>query len=80
MKLRPLFCHRPLFYHGCGKCLRCVESCPAEAFTGRRFAEEEPREARMDSMKCHNYPSKMEEDKGARVCASCVAVCPFGKK
>jgi epoxyqueuosine reductase QueG len=57
-----------------------VESCPAEAFTGRRFAEEEPREARMDSMKCHNYPSKMEEDKGARVCASCVAVCPFGKK
>jgi len=69
-----------LLEDGCGKCALCIQACPAEAFTGKRFKQEEDREERMDSIKCHEYLTKMEQEKGVRVCGLCVAICPKGKK
>lgn len=69
-----------LLEDGCGTCNLCIKACPAEAFTGKRFKKEENREERMDSMKCHEYLKKMDQEKGVRVCGKCVAACPVGKK
>ncbi len=35
----------------CGQCEECVKICPVSAFTGRAFAEDEPREAKYDAFK-----------------------------
>lgn len=69
-----------LIEDGCGNCSLCIKSCPAKAFTGKRFKQDEDREKRMDSMKCHEYLQKMDQEKGVRVCGICIAVCPIGKK
>jgi epoxyqueuosine reductase QueG len=65
----------------CGTCLRCVEICPAQAFTGRPFRENEPREARFDASKCDRYFSRMKAEKaGPAVCGLCLYVCPYGMR
>jgi epoxyqueuosine reductase QueG len=58
----------------CGKCEACVKACPAGAFTGRAFREEEPVEVRYDRPKCRAY------QQGVAVCGLCIAVCPHGRK
>jgi epoxyqueuosine reductase QueG len=60
----------------CGDCRRCVESCPVQAFTGRSFDPQEPREARFDAAKCQSYFDHLQERDGIAVCGLCVAVCP----
>ncbi len=64
----------------CGKCTSCVDICPVGAFTGRIFAENEPRSARFDVFKCNDYQSESEEITGVRVCGLCVYACPHGQK
>jgi epoxyqueuosine reductase QueG len=64
----------------CGKCKVCVEACPSQAFSGRNFRADEPREARFDVFKCSEYFRQNEERTGARVCGMCVYSCPHGKK
>ncbi len=64
----------------CGKCKVCVEACPSQAFTGRNFCADEPREARFDVFKCNEYFRQSEEQTGARVCGMCVYSCPHGRK
>ena len=64
----------------CGKCMRCVEICPVNAFTGRRFRENEPREARFDVHKCKDYFTQMEEQGLLAVCGMCLFVCPIGRQ
>ncbi|HNT33903.1 MAG TPA: 4Fe-4S double cluster binding domain-containing protein [bacterium] len=62
----------------CGECTRCLEICPAKAFTGREFAITDPLEVRMDAAKCDEHLKKKEETVGVRVCGLCVTVCPYG--
>jgi len=64
----------------CGKCMQCVEICPANAFTGRAFREDEPREARFDVHKCEDYFTQMEEQGLLAVCGMCLYVCPLGRQ
>jgi len=64
----------------CGKCTACVDICPVQAFTGRHFSSNEPREARFDAAACDRYFKEMEKDGGVGVCGLCVYVCPYGKK
>ncbi len=64
----------------CGKCRECVDACPPQAFTGRNFAESEPREVRFDVFKCRNYQREREKEVGVSVCGMCVFVCPYGQK
>jgi epoxyqueuosine reductase len=62
----------------CGDCTRCVEICPAQAFTGRHFSPEEPREARFNANKCENYFNEIKAKGEVEVCGLCLYVCPFG--
>jgi epoxyqueuosine reductase QueG len=64
----------------CGKCTSCVDTCPVGAFTGRIFAENEPRSARFDVSKCNDYQSESEKITDVRVCGLCVYACPHGQK
>jgi epoxyqueuosine reductase QueG len=65
----------------CGDCQRCVEACPAQAFTGRPFDPDEPREARFDVRRCQEYRIHLRDEiSGVRTCGMCVYVCPHGRK
>ena len=64
----------------CGKCTECVDICPAHAFTGRLFHEDEPREARFDAAACDRYFKDLEKDGRPAACGMCLWVCPHGRK
>jgi epoxyqueuosine reductase QueG len=64
----------------CGGCRACVDICPQNAFTGREFNPDEPREARFDAAACDRYFREMEKEKGVAVCGLCLYVCPYGRK
>ncbi len=63
----------------CGDCRECVEACPAQAFTGRNFCEEEPREMRFDIEKCKEYRARCREQNGVNECGICLWACPHGR-
>ena len=65
----------------CGDCVQCVEICPVNAFTGRPFREEEPREVRYDASRCDRYFVQMRKrDAEVAVCGLCLYVCPYGTR
>ena len=74
----PLTAGQPLEQR-CGKCRECVDVCPSQAFTGRSFQADEPRETRYDVHKCNAYMRQNAEQTDARVCGMCVYVCPYGR-
>jgi epoxyqueuosine reductase len=64
----------------CGKCAACVDICPEQAFTGRSFSEDEPREAWFNAAACDAYFKEMERSRGVAVCGLCLYICPYGRK
>jgi epoxyqueuosine reductase len=65
----------------CGDCRKCVEVCPASAFTGRPFSFDESRDMRFKVQRCMSYRANLQKNvTGVRVCGLCVYVCPYGKK
>jgi epoxyqueuosine reductase len=64
---------------GCGDCHACVDICPVQAFSGRAFRADEPREARFDARKCELYFQQMEKSGGPAVCGMCLYICPHGR-
>lgn len=64
----------------CGDCKRCVDICPVNAFSGRNFEANEPREMRYDAKKCEDYFNKMKDRGEVAVCGLCLYVCPYGSK
>lgn len=64
----------------CDTCEECVTACPVNAFTGRNFRADEPREMRYDASKCDRYFVKLiEKDPEVAVCGMCLYSCPYGK-
>ena len=64
----------------CGDCNKCVDICPVNAFSGRSFKTDEPREARYDARKCEQYFEELEKKGELPVCGLCIYVCPHGQK
>ena len=64
----------------CKTCEACVRGCPAQAFTGRNFRDDEPREARFDVTRCQAYQGLRDETSQVRACGMCVFTCPFGRR
>ena len=70
-----------LVEEACGECKRCVDICPAKAFTGKSFRAWEAREVRFAAQKCKIYTVKRTKEMGSRVlCGLCMSVCPHGKR
>ena len=64
----------------CGECRDCVDICPVQAFTGRAFQADAPREARYDARACANYVATLrDQDPDTAVCGLCLYACPHGQ-
>jgi epoxyqueuosine reductase len=63
----------------CGTCTSCVESCPAQAFSGEPFREEDNRDIRFDAQACEQYLHAQEQKTGSAVCGNCLFICPYGR-
>jgi epoxyqueuosine reductase QueG len=62
----------------CGDCKRCVDICPAKAFTGIPFDPSDPREVRFKARLCKEYTDRRAQLFGEGLCGLCVYVCPYG--
>ena len=66
----------------CGKCMVCVEKCPAGAATGRLWDIYTDRDVFFDALKCREKcvefgRTHLKVDR--KLCGICVAVCPVGR-
>lgn len=62
----------------CGRCKKCVESCPANAITGNDWQSGASRELLIDVKKCDVWKIKNYQQFNGHVCGICVSVCPHG--
>jgi epoxyqueuosine reductase QueG len=62
----------------CGSCSLCVNNCPAQAISGRNYADNESREMRFDVSKCIEYLENRRKTAGLNVCGMCLYICPYG--
>lgn len=71
----------PIEREFCGKCMRCVEACPAKALTGNAWHPGLPREEILDVRACDQWKKEhyFQYHKGHN-CGICTAVCPHGLK
>jgi len=71
----------PLERNFCGRCMRCVEACPANALTGNAWYPGLRREKILDVMACDRWKKEnyFKYHQGHN-CGICSAVCPYGQK
>lgn len=65
----------------CGRCMSCVEACPAKALKGRRWYPGLAREEILDVHACDLWKKEhyFQYHKGHN-CGICSAVCPYGQR
>ena len=65
----------------CGRCMRCIEACPAKALTGTAWHPGLARQAILDVEACDRWKKEhyFQYHQGHN-CGICSAVCPFGLK
>jgi epoxyqueuosine reductase QueG len=76
----PLDSSEEMIKSRCNNCRECVDICPVNAFTGRGFNENEPREARYNAHKCERYFVDMKSKGKLDVCGMCMYICPYGRQ
>ncbi len=67
----------------CGKCVICVEACPAEAATGQLWDITLDRDQFFDAEKCRAQCKEFGYNMlggDRRICGICVSVCPIGNR
>ncbi|UCE96263.1 MAG: epoxyqueuosine reductase [Candidatus Bathyarchaeota archaeon] len=74
----PLETSKPISESKCGKCMLCVDVCPAKAIKGQNWALSKKREDLIDVNLCHKTTSQNKETFGEKICGMCISVCPFG--
>jgi epoxyqueuosine reductase len=63
----------------CGRCMRCVEACPARALTGNTWYPGIPREELLDVQACDQWKKQhYSRYHNGHNCGICSAVCPYG--
>jgi epoxyqueuosine reductase QueG len=74
-------CGSPFERDLCGRCMRCVEACPADALTGAAWHPGLPREEILDVRACDQWKKDhYPQYHGGHNCGICSAVCPCGLK
>lgn len=65
----------------CGRCMKCVEACPAKALKGGKWHPGLPRMEILDAHACDQWKKNhfFQYHKGHN-CGICSAVCPYGLK
>ncbi len=74
-------CGPPIERNFCGRCIRCVEACPAKALKGNAWHPGLQREELVDVRVCDQWKKEryFKYHKGHN-CGICSAVCPYGLK
>jgi len=74
-------CGPPVERSFCGRCIRCVEACPAKALKGNAWYPGISREEILDARVCDEWKKEhyFQYHKGHN-CGICSAVCPYGLK
>jgi epoxyqueuosine reductase len=78
--LKPL--NPPIDESSCGNCSLCVESCPAQAATGKLWNIHVDRDEFYSAYKCKETANRLSLDRigrDMRLCGICVSVCPVGQ-
>ncbi len=73
----------PIDKSRCGKCVICVEKCPAQAANGVLWNTKTHRDVFFDAYKCRDKcieSTKQRLNTDGQICGICVSVCPIGKK
>lgn len=73
----------PIDKSRCGKCLVCVDQCPAQAANGKLWNIHIHRDEFFDAHKCRKKCGELAKQKlnvDERICGLCIYVCPLGKK
>jgi epoxyqueuosine reductase QueG len=76
-----MLCSPPIERSFCGRCMRCVEACPAKALKGNAWYPGLEREEILDVKACDKWKKEnyFQYNKGHN-CGICSAVCPYGLK
>ena len=81
----PLTTGTPNYMPGCGKCIACLEACPANAILGTNWEAGVPRNSLVDVFRCREIARDRlimrigREVVGRTFCGMCIAVCPWTK-
>lgn len=74
-------CGTPAESGSCGRCMRCVEVCPAHALKGNAWHAGLPREEMLDVKACDGWKKEHYlQCGGGHICGICTAACPHGLK
>lgn len=74
-------CGPPVERDFCGRCIRCVKACPADALKKGRWYPGMPREEMLDVQACDQWKKKHYfQYSGGHNCGICSAICPYGLK
>ncbi len=74
-------CGTPAEKNFYGRCIICVEACPAKALRGGAWYPGVPRENLLDAKVCDNWEKEHYfQYHGGHICGICLAVCPHGLK
>ncbi|MCK9358075.1 MAG: 4Fe-4S binding protein [Dehalococcoidia bacterium] len=74
-------CGTPIEEGSCGRCMRCVEACPAKALKGNSWHAEIPREEMLDVQACDRWKKEhYAQYLSGHICGICSAACPHGLK
>jgi len=80
--LKPL--QLPVEKSRCGKCVVCVEACPAKAINGKLWNTKIDRDEYYSAFKCREKAMQFSlaatGQDNHEICGICVSVCPKGKK
>jgi epoxyqueuosine reductase len=72
-------CGPPIVRNFCGRCMRCVDACPAKALKGAGWHPGVPREEILDVQACDRWKKEhYAHFHGGHNCGICSAVCPYG--
>lgn len=74
---------KPINESQCGECNICVDSCPAQAATGKSWTTKIDRNEFYDPFKCREFCKKISAEKIKKdisICGICISVCPKGRK
>lgn len=83
LKDDPGICSAPFNESKCGRCIVCVERCPASAASGKSWNIHTYRDEFFNAQKCRKMCAEMGKKRlnvDERICGICIAVCPLGKK
>lgn len=72
---------KPIERSFCGRCMRCVEACPAKALQGNAWHPGLEREKILDVSACDRWKKEnyFKYHQGHN-CGICSSVCPYGRK